>query len=428
MPRRAHARKRIAIADVGTVAEAAASPPDPGASAAKASDTRTAVDAGRVEGTAPAASAASPCVGPKTGTQASLRPVAVQPSPWPWASLCCRRRRGDDAGRTLVGIEPAPDFETDVSATVPPVRTLQGPADPDIAAEWAIVESAVDADEFRRLQQLRHVVEARGFDEHPACAKEPLSQRAATLLRFLRARGGNVQQAAGMLGQALDWRRDFQIDEKMAAWRAEMAAGVSARAKLFQEYGYVKVLGRDADGLPVTMSRLSQADPGGLVREAGLEAFLIYMVRFIEDDFAEAQAQMLRTGKLLSNFVYITDLGNYGLVPRWVPRALATLGPIRQMTPIMDTVYPERVRAGFILRAPEAFSMIWRMVLPLIPESTRTKIFIKGFESSSYIGEVEALVPKDLIPAFLSSDDPALLPLAEPWGGIVPVGALEAMQ
>merc|ERR1712039_973138 len=107
----------------------------------------------------------------------------------------------------------------------------------------------------------------------------------------------------------------------------EWEANNSPRARLLHRYDFISRLGHDHDGLPVFLHRFSQGDPGGLARELGEEVFLMHLLRILDDAFAEVQAWILRTGRIPRGMVEIYDLGNYGLVPNWIPRALAAVGP-----------------------------------------------------------------------------------------------------
>eukprot|EP00913_Durusdinium_trenchii_P000659 g612.t1 len=61
------------------------------------------------------------------------------------------------------------------------------------------------------------VVAQAGLDFHVACRKAPHSKRPGTLLRFLRARNWNQELSLKLLQEALDWRRDYQLEEKLEA-------------------------------------------------------------------------------------------------------------------------------------------------------------------------------------------------------------------
>lgn len=365
---------------------------------------------------------------PSVQEQLLLQPSTLQPRASGWGGFCCRQRSRKGAMPQRPVSSPLGVARGDRPRSPSPVAQLERWVAPacDVEAEWKAVQRSVDADEFRRLQELRRLVEA--LDVHSACdtavGNAPHSQQAGTLLRFLRARRGEPKVAALMLREALDWRRDFSIDDKLRAWRSEWEAGTSTRVKLFREYNYIGLMGCDREGLPVYVYRHSQGDLGGLVRELGDEPVLLHMVRMIEDSFLEARTMMLNTGRFLCSFIEVHDLGNYGLVPNWLPRAFGEFGFMKKFAPVFDKVYPERVRVCFLVRMPAAFSMIWRLASPLVPEATHSKLRLKGYAAASWVKEMEALLPESAVPDWLRSEDPALLLKARPWGGVVPKGAL----
>lgn len=301
-----------------------------------------------------------------------------------------------------------------------PLASLAALAGDPLEAEWAVVRGAVSAEELKRLEELRHAV--ADLQHHPACARVPHDRRPATLLRFLRARGGAVPLAAEMLREAMDWRRDFGLDEKLRAWTAEWEAGTSPRVKLLKAYDFVRLLGRDREGLPVYLHQFGQGDPVGLAREVGQEVLLLHLIRILECNLHEAQSRMLQTGRLVTSFVEVYDLGNYAQTPNWFQRAVLTVPLYKGFAHIFDRVYPERLRSAFLVRCPRAFSMIWHGVSGMLPDATRRKVHVKGFNASSWLEELGAYLPPTCIPAWLRADDQTNFVEAAKIGGLVPRG------
>lgn len=378
-----------------------------------------------------------------------------------WSVLGCQdeklreirleRRRDLLQGRTLLNSAPEkPHFQVDDSPTEsaedvlssrffccrrrsekPPVRAAATkpwvwapkPEESELDLEWKIVEHELDAKSMACLRSFRKAVVEAGLDSHRACANTPHSQRPGTLVRYLRARNWNQELSLAMFRDALDWRRDYDLDAKLEAWRAEWKTDSTPRVQLWRKYGYVKCIGLDYDGLPIWLHRMSQCDAGGLVREAGIEAFILFHIAILEDSFARAQERMMKTGKLITNFVEIYDQGDYGHVDGYLRRGWGSWEGYKQMIPILDKVYPERLRVSFLLRCPRIFAVFWRLVEPLLPATTVKKIRIKGYAASSFVEELKEFMAETTIPPFLRSDDKSFLETAEPWGGWVPSGA-----
>jgi len=343
-----------------------------------------------------------------------------------WSVLGCQndklreirleRRRDLLQGRTLLNSAPEkPHFQVDDSpesaedvlssrffccrrrSEKPPVRAAAAkpwvwapkPEESELDLEWKIVEHELDAKSMACLRSFRKAVVEAGLDSHRACANTPHSQRPGTLVRYLRARNWNQELSMAMFRDALDWRRDYDLDAKLEAWRAEWKTDSTPRVQLWRKYGYVKCIGLDHDGLPIWLHRMSQCDAGGLVREAGIEAFILFHIAILEDSFARAQERMMKTGKLITNFVEIYDQGDYGHVDGYLRRGWGSWEGYKQMIPILDKVYPERLRVSFLLRCPRIFAVFWRLVEPLLPATTVKKIRIKGYAASSFVEELK---------------------------------------
>lgn len=326
--------------------------------------------------------------------------------------FCCRRKRctGENAAR---------------GALKQPWVWAPKSDENEIDLEWKIVEHELDEESLCRLRNFRKAVADAGLDFHAACERVPHSKRPGTLLRYLRARNWNQEQSLKMLQEAFDWRTEFQLDEKMEVWRAEWNAQETSRVKVWKKYTYIKPIGLDHDGLPIYIHRTSQCDAAGFVREAGMEAFILFHLHIMEECFAAAQERMMKTGKLITNFVEIYDQGDYGLVGKYMRRGYQAWEPYKQMIPILDKVYPERVRVAFVVRCPSVFAIFWRLVEPFVPPATVKKIRIKGYASKTFVAEMKEFMAESTIPPFLRSDDRSLLLAAEPWGGVVPPGAAD---
>eukprot|EP00930_Biecheleria_cincta_P057723 TRINITY_DN43606_c0_g1_i1.p1 TRINITY_DN43606_c0_g1~~TRINITY_DN43606_c0_g1_i1.p1 ORF type:complete len:396 (-),score=66.53 TRINITY_DN43606_c0_g1_i1:40-1227(-) len=296
----------------------------------------------------------------------------------------------------------------------------------DLRAEWEVVQSSISAEELHLLQDFSDHVEQLGLDRHLASTVEkPHARRAATLLRFLRARNGDLQKAGALLAEALDWREDFQLDTRLKTLRAEIASGDSARSRLIKKYGYVDYLGEDCEGNPVRLQRFSHADPGGLTRELGADDFLLYLLNEIETALDQAQLRMLQSRRLFKGFVEIADLGDDAVVAGWWTRSMGAIGPYSKFAPVFDKVYPERISVAFLLRTPSAFSVVWRLALPIIPEATRQKIRIKNKHCSTWKHEVANFMSLELLPSYLKDGLPVR---SISSGGVVPKDAYSQLK
>lgn len=295
--------------------------------------------------------------------------------------------------------------------------------------EWSIVSRNIDPEEQDRLRALRY--EVRELDYHEACHKRRHSAEAQTLLRFLRARDGDVVQAAEMFEKMLDWRISFQLEEKVEKWNKEYAAMITKNAELIRTYGTTDEICRDKFGVPVTIFRLGVSDVTGMIREVGDETLLVRCLALLESIHTELRSAIFRHGTMVRGQLQIIDVGDYGQygVPNWWTRMLGTLQYGIKLYPYLDNYYPETARKVFIIRMGVQSHELSQHCWPLIADRTREKMRLCGPYSATWVTELrQELLDGQVLPAFLTSDTDAAFAAAEPKGGIVPVCAEELME
>lgn len=174
---------------------------------------------------------------------------------------------------------------------------------------------------------------------------------------FVRARQGDVEAAAGILAAALQWReryREVLAGERLPEWVTDM-----------------RVLTRGQAGHPVvyTCARFSQ-------RGARPECQIEHMAAVFE-------AAVLAMRQEATQFVVVLDLHGFQLADHLDPR------PAFAMAEMAKNPYRERLGLGIIVDAPWAFSSIWRVASPLIPERTAKKIrFVSADEAVAQVASV----------------------------------------
>lgn len=252
-----------------------------------------------------------------------------------------------------------------------------------------------------------------------------------TLIRFLRARNGDITKAAQMFQDSMQWRIDERIDERVSQWNVEIEQNITPRSQLVNKHWFMAPMGVCAQGLPVLVSRVGRSDPGGLERECGWESFLLQHVAIAEFQVEEARRRTLETGKLLLAFVAIYDLAG-GAVPKWTARAWSSVDPFKRLAPILDLNYPERLARAFIVNVPWAFKMFWNMFTPIIPKGTLEKLSLHttAWVDPMTTGDVPWLI-REQIPADLLLDGASLPPQVEaavrPGAGIVGRGVIKTI-
>jgi len=299
--------------------------------------------------------------------------------------------------------------------------------------EWRIVQKALDSAEFSKLLQLRSRLQ--DCDEHPACEEQKLSRQPQTLLRFLRARAGEVRKAEAMFRAMLEWRHSFAVDEKVSSWRRELEQQRTQRSIQMRRFETDVDLCLDRHGVPIRLIRTSVADVQGLVREFGKDIVLIDTLLRMEDALLNIRQAMFEREELVHGQLQLIDMGDYGRhgVPNLVSRLWSSLQLAAEISQITDANYPETVRKAFILRLGSCTSMTWRYCIqPLLPERTQAKLIPCGPKASSWHSQLAKELPVDCLgsslPAFLRSDSEEAFASAAPKGGLVPTGLAGAQQ
>mmetsp|Transcript_84373 Transcript_84373/g.273165 ORF Transcript_84373/g.273165 Transcript_84373/m.273165 type:complete len:795 (-) Transcript_84373:260-2644(-) len=295
--------------------------------------------------------------------------------------------------------------------------------------EWRLAASSTSS--RRELKALHALFEAvRDCETHPACRSHGslLSLQPGTLLRFLRAKEGREEEAAQMFRASLDWRRDSDIESCDRAWRAELSAGCTWRARLVAKHQVHGVLGTDRLGLPVFLFRWSVFDIAGAERELGAEAVVQIILSIHEEVALAVRGSMLKGQAPIPGALYVWDVGNYGKhgVPHWWSRMWALVRFLPRIAKLLEANYPEMVRKIMVLRCGPTTKALYHAAAPLMPSKTLGKCRLYGWSAAEWLQDLRQELPACALPAFLERDDDAALAAAEPRGGLYPPGAAAA--
>jgi len=294
---------------------------------------------------------------------------------------------------------------------------------PDLCnpVEWRVVANSVN----NRLESLHALMmQVQDCRSHPACGSRGglLNQQPATLLRFLRAQEGRVLEAEQMFRTSLDWRHSTAIEEWSIAWSAELAAAMTWRARLVNQFQVHRVIGIDRLGLPVYLFRWSVFDIAGAERELGQEV-VVRIILSIHEEVVDAMRNALPT--LVPGALYVWDVGNYGSrhgVPHYWTRMWALVRFLPRVAKLLEANYPEVIRKILVVRCGPATRALYRAAAPLMPSKTLGKCRLYGWRAAEWLEDLRCEVPEGALPAFLERDDDEALAAAEPKGGIYPPG------
>ncbi|TPX33606.1 hypothetical protein SmJEL517_g03587 [Synchytrium microbalum] len=218
-------------------------------------------------------------------------------------------------------------------------------------------------------------------------AYDPAKHSDHLLLRFLRARKFNLDNARKMWLDCEKWRKEFGIEELMKTFDFPEAAEVRAIYPRF----YHKA---DKMGRPIYIERFEKCDltklwqvttPDRMIRNHVYEYEKLINFRL--------QACSIKAGRHLEQSCTILDLKGVGLSSF---KSVYTL--VQQVSTISQNYYPEMLGRMFIVNAPFLFTGVWALVKPMLDEVTVNKISILG---ASYQEELLKAIEKDNLPDFL---------------------------
>ncbi|KAL8932136.1 MAG: hypothetical protein Q9216_006951 [Gyalolechia sp. 2 TL-2023] len=223
--------------------------------------------------------------------------------------------------------------------------------------------------------QLRTQLEQAGYSER----LDTLS-----MLRFLRARKFNVDQAKQMFIDCEKWRKDFKVDDLVRNFDYQ------EKPKVFEYYPqyYHKT---DKDGRPVYIEQLGGIDLTAMYKITTGERMLQNLVVEYEK-LADPRlpACSRKSGQLLETSCSIMDLKGVGL-----SKVSSVYGYVKQVSAISQNYYPERLGKLYMINAPWGFSGVFSVVKGFLDPVTVGKIHILG---TGYQSELLAQVPKENLP------------------------------
>ncbi|KAG8385894.1 hypothetical protein BUALT_Bualt03G0092500 [Buddleja alternifolia] len=181
-----------------------------------------------------------------------------------------------------------------------------------------------------------------------------------TLMRFLKAREGNVTKAHKMLVDCLKWRVENEIDDMLAK-----PIVPEEQYRAIRDSQLIGLSGYSNEGLPVYAIGvgLSTFD------RASVHYYVQSHIQMNEyRDRVILPAATKKYGKHVSKCIKVMDMTGLKL------SSLNHIKLVTIMSSIDDLNYPEKTLTYYIVNAPYVFSACWKVVKPLLQERTRSKI------------------------------------------------------
>lgn len=225
-----------------------------------------------------------------------------------------------------------------------------------------------------------------------------------TLLRFLQARDFNIEKAASMLQDSLQWREEHRIDDILSEYKTPA---------VIEKYFPGGWHHHDKDGRPLYVLRLGNMDVKGLLKSVGEDELLKLTLHICEEGLKLMKEATKMCEKPIWSWCLLVDLDGLSMRHLWRPGVKALLR-------IIETVeknYPETMGRVLIVRAPRVFPVLWTIVSTFIDENTRSKfLFFGGPDCMHTEDGLEQYIPTETIPSFLGGSSKTLIH----EGGLIP--------
>jgi hypothetical protein len=169
------------------------------------------------------------------------------------------------------------------------------------------------------------------------------------LVRFLRARKGDVAAAAKMYEATMAFRSARRADSLLATYSEPLAL------RYFFGEGFTGV---DREGFPVLVERVGVMDIAGLQSSVGLEAFLEWVVFYHEHQERVMRRLSALAGANRFRLTVVVDMT--GVSTKHI--SSASLQTLKARIRLEEDNYPEIAGRIFLVNTPSLFLSVWGVV------------------------------------------------------------------
>lgn len=203
--------------------------------------------------------------------------------------------------------------------------------------------------------------EAKAMEELKAKLNEETMTDEQTLLRFLKAREFNVDNAYRQYMATWEWRKNNDIDNILT-----MPRPLNEKLKNVLSYGFHKF---DKEGRPCYIEKTGRADVSALVKLPE-DQVIKWHVWNTEKQVEQMKQKSIELKKEITTLDHLHDLGGASLSMR------KALSLFTRLVKLDQEYYPERVGKVFIINTPWVFPVLWKVARSFLDPKTRDKCIV----------------------------------------------------
>jgi phosphatidylinositol/phosphatidylcholine transfer protein len=212
---------------------------------------------------------------------------------------------------------------------------------------------SLDADQLSKLKELSDKCNDLKLDD-------------PTLMRFLVARKYEVSAAEKQLRAHIAWRSSVGVSADSVLECLPPKSDIVRKLIPHSFYGY------DKEGHPLYIERTGEVDVPLLINLVTDKENLQNHIYGFEHQLRRMRVQTKKLNKPISSAVQISDLTGFGV------RHAKGLSLLKHFIEIDAANYPETLSKAFVINAPWYYSVMWKIIRPLVDPVTRQKVHVLG--------------------------------------------------
>jgi len=209
------------------------------------------------------------------------------------------------------------------------------------------------------------------------------------LIRWIRARENDLEQAELMLRKSVQWRKEVQIDKLLSSMPEEY----------FKKNFPYWLNGVDLKGRPVLCIPMGNWDVKKAVDDGKIEEFVLYMARIYERIVQAIKDNNERNNDPKKNpitgFLALVDWDKFSVRQTNNLKAVQSL---LQATAVFENHYPEILGDAIFINTNPVFQVLFALMKPILAPRTLGKIVCYGTNRKDWEPVVRNIVEEYQIP------------------------------